>query len=82
MICSNCGCRWADFPKEDFTWDTEGIIPKGSTAKEKRKIAFENNKVECCPTCIEELNYYQAVQSKVGPERIFEENHNLYIYQN
>ncbi len=53
MICSNCKIRWAPLP-ENFPYD----MPTPEEETERIKV-FENDNIECCPHCIEELNAHQ-----------------------
>ncbi len=56
MICNNCKIRWADFPKEDFAINEKGITPNAPEATTKRESKFNNDNIQCCPDCIDELN--------------------------
>lgn len=50
MICNNCGMRWADLPP-----NFPDVMLTKEEDEERHKV-FRNDEVQCCPTCIEELN--------------------------
>ena len=48
MICPICKTRFADYPKEDYTINKNGIIAKSKEAHERRMKVFENNEERFC----------------------------------
>ena len=77
MICPICHTRFADYPKEDYTINKEGIIAKIKEAHERRMKVFENNEErfcseECSSAFLEECEAKQ-LERELGFERRMKE---------
>ncbi|MCK4260808.1 MAG: hypothetical protein KAX49_17660 [Halanaerobiales bacterium] len=48
MICPMCHSRFADFPKEDYIINEEGIITKNDEAHERRMEIFNSDEELFC----------------------------------
>lgn len=53
MICPICNQRYADFPPEDFEYDSEKgeTVIKSEGAEKRRAKEYESDEERVCPDC-------------------------------